>query len=78
VVLMILNIAPGSYGRLHEIKCPVLITNGRDDIMVPTPNSYAMWEQLPNAQLILYPDSGHGHCFQFAVEHTKHVEIFLK
>jgi pimeloyl-ACP methyl ester carboxylesterase len=78
VALEMLTMVIGSYGRLHEIKCPVLITNGKDDIMVPTPNSYAMWEQLPNSQLILYPNSGHGHCFQFVLEHTKHVEMFLQ
>jgi pimeloyl-ACP methyl ester carboxylesterase len=72
-----LTLPLGSYGRLNEIKCPVLITNGKDDFMIPTPESYAMWSQIPNAQLILYPDSGHGHCFQFALEHTKHVAMFL-
>jgi hypothetical protein len=45
--------------------------------MIPTPESFAIWSQLPNARLNLYPDSGHGHAFQHPVEHTKHVEMFL-
>ena len=73
----ITNCVTGSYGRLHEIKCPILITNGKDDCMIPTPESFTMWNRLPNAQLILYHNSGDGHAFQHAVEHTKHVEIFL-
>jgi pimeloyl-ACP methyl ester carboxylesterase len=35
-------------------------------MMVPTINSYALFQQLPNATLILYPDSGHGALFQYA------------
>jgi hypothetical protein len=30
------------------------------------------------AAMKLYPDSGHGHCFQYAFEHVKHVEMFLE
>ncbi|KAH8800187.1 hydrolase, alpha/beta fold family [Xylogone sp. PMI_703] len=56
----------GSYGRLNNIKQPVLIVNGYDDIMVPTVNSYTMFRKLPDARLYLYPDSGHGAPFQFA------------
>jgi pimeloyl-ACP methyl ester carboxylesterase len=74
----LLTLTPGSFGRLHEIKCPVLITNGKDDFMVPTPESYAMFQQIPNAQLILFPNSGHGHCFQYALEYCQHVGLFLE
>ena len=34
--------------------------------MVPTINSFALFQQLPDARLILYPDSGHGAMFQYA------------
>ena len=55
-----------SADRLRRIRQPVLVVNGNDDIMVPTDNSYALFQQLPNARLSLYPDSGHGALFQYA------------
>ncbi|WP_028803964.1 alpha/beta fold hydrolase [Streptomyces sp. 142MFCol3.1] len=51
--------------ELHNIKQPTLIVNGIRDAMVPTPNSFLMTQKIPNAQLILYPDSGHGSLFQY-------------
>ncbi|MFP3416278.1 alpha/beta hydrolase, partial [Bacillus sp. SIMBA_074] len=39
-----------SYEWLHKIKQPVLVTNGVEDIMVPTEHSYILAQQLPNAQ----------------------------
>jgi len=47
------------------INTPVLIANGKNDIMMPTENSITLFKLLPNAQLNLYPDSGHGFLFQY-------------
>jgi pimeloyl-ACP methyl ester carboxylesterase len=52
--------------RLQNLKQPVLVVNGKLDVMVPSINSYVLFQQLPDAKLILYPDSGHGALFQFA------------
>lgn len=52
--------------RPREIRQPVLVVNGRNDLMVPTINSYTLFQQLPDARLVLYPDSGHGALFQYA------------
>lgn len=54
-----------SLDRLHQICQPVLIVNGSKDIICPTINSYIMFQQLPDAILNLYPDSGHGSIFQY-------------
>lgn len=62
---------------LQQIGHPVLVTNGVKDVMVPTQNSYILTESLPNAQLIVYPDSGHGHLFQYPKEFAEHVNQFL-
>ena len=51
--------------RLNEMKQPTLVVNGNNDIMVPTINSYMLFQHLPNAKLSLYPDSGHGSLFQY-------------
>ena len=59
------------YARLNEINQPVLVVNGKADMMVPTVNSFVLQQHLPNAELIVYPDSGHGSIFQFP-------ELFLR
>jgi pimeloyl-ACP methyl ester carboxylesterase len=63
---------------LREITHPVLIVNGSNDTMLPAANSYAMFEKLPNAQLILYPDAGHGSLFQYPDTFVAHADIFLR
>ncbi len=49
---------------LGSIRIPVLIANGDHDIMVPTHNSADMARRIPNAQLVIYDDAGHGGIFQ--------------
>lgn len=66
-----------NYDWLQNIPQPVLVTNGIEDVMVPTKNSYILAEHLPNAQLIIYPDSGHGHLFQFPELFAENVNSFL-
>ena len=50
---------------LTGIEQPVLVANGEDDRMVPSSNSADLAQRLPHAQLILYPDAGHGGIFQY-------------
>jgi len=50
---------------LSVIKIPVLVANGDHDRMVPTSNSYDMDRRLPNSELVIYPDGGHGGIFQY-------------
>ncbi|KAJ4292770.1 hypothetical protein N0V90_009433 [Kalmusia sp. IMI 367209] len=71
--------ADGSYERFHELTMPVLIANGNEDVLLPTPNSILMFQKLQNAnaQLHLYPDSGHGFLYQYAAEFSKLVNDFL-
>ena len=66
------------YAQLKRIEQPTLIVNGRDDVMVPTINSYILQQQLPNATLIIYPDSGHGAIFQFPQLFMRHATMFLR
>jgi len=40
-----------AYNHLAEIKQPVLVANGSNDMMVPTINSFTMSQLRPNAQL---------------------------
>lgn len=65
------------YAELKKITQPVLVTNGNNDIMIPTVNSFTLSAHLPNAQLVIYPDSGHGSLFQHAGAYISHVSEFL-
>jgi pimeloyl-ACP methyl ester carboxylesterase len=58
--------APSSTEALKQVRHPVLITNGDADVMVPTPNSIALFEALPNAKLSIFPDASHGGIFRYA------------
>ena len=49
---------------LSVITQPVLITNGDHDLMVDSSHSADMARRMPNAQLKIYPNSGHGGVFQ--------------
>ena len=63
--------------ELRRISHPVLVTNGNNDIMIPTVNSVLLSENLPEAQLVLYPHSGHGALFQYPSTFVSHVREFL-
>lgn len=67
----------GVYSRLHEIRQPVLVATGAHDVMIPAYNSYAMIERLPNAELVIYSDAGHGFLFQHAERFGTRVLRFL-
>ena len=53
-----------SPAALAGIDKPVLIVNGDDDTMIPTTSSFHLAQLLPDTQLSIYPDSGHGALFQ--------------
>ncbi len=65
------------YAELTRIGHPTLVVNGANDIMVPTINSFTLSQRMPNAQLILYPDAGHGSQFQYPELFVCHARIFL-
>ncbi|WP_206061340.1 alpha/beta fold hydrolase [Nonomuraea basaltis] len=50
---------------LSVIRQPVLVANGESDRMVPTKNSADLARRLPDSELVIYPDAGHGGIFQF-------------
>lgn len=66
------------YAFLNAITQPTLILNGVNDVMIPTINSWHLSQNIPNAQLLIYPDAGHGAQFQFPGRFLKHAIQFLE
>jgi len=65
---------PADLSRVHQ---PVLVANGDSDRMVPSSNTRDLARRLPNSELIIYPDSGHGAVFQFHADFVPKALEFL-
>ena len=63
---------------LSRIKHPVLVANGDADKMVPSSNSIDLARRMPNAELVLYDDAGHGGIFQYHEEFVEKALAFLE
>ena len=66
-----------SFDYLKAITQPVLLVHGGKDVIVYTVNSFILQQNLPNAQLILYPDANHGSQYQYPELFVRHVSMFL-
>jgi pimeloyl-ACP methyl ester carboxylesterase len=66
-----------AWDYLKAIKQPTLVVGGSNDVIITTVNSFILQQQLPNAQLIIYPDTGHGSLFQYPELFVRHVSMFL-
>lgn len=62
---------------LSVVTQPVLVVNGDQDRMVPTVNTHDLARRLPNSQLVIYPDAGHGGLFQFHADFVRSTLEFL-
>ena len=65
------------YVTLQKIKQPILVVHGTKDIVVQPVNAFILSQHLPNAQLIMYPDSSHGAQYQHAELFLQHAKLFL-
>ena len=65
------------FAYLRGIQQPTFILNGVNDVMIATVNSFYMARNLPNAQLFIYPDSGHAAHFQYPQRFLRHAVQFL-
>ncbi|KAI9860987.1 MAG: hypothetical protein M1824_002753 [Vezdaea acicularis] len=67
----------GSYDRLAELKIPVFVASGDDDLLVPTESSILLWRKIKTAHLHIYPDTGHGFLNEYAEMFAEHIRLFL-
>jgi pimeloyl-ACP methyl ester carboxylesterase len=70
--------APGYLDYLKTIRQPTLVVQGSNDVIIPTYNSYVLQQTLPNAQLVLYPDSNHGPFYQYPELFVDQATLFLE
>jgi pimeloyl-ACP methyl ester carboxylesterase len=65
------------YDYLKTIRQPTLVVNGSTDVIIYTVNSYILQQNLPNAALMIYPDSAHGSHHQYPELFVRDVSMFL-
>ena len=69
--------SPALLSAPHSNIQPTLVVNGHTDIVIATVNSFILQQHIPSAQLILYPDSGHGSHFQYPQLFMAQTRLFL-
>ena len=67
----------GVWDYLLDIRQPTLVVDGSNDLIIPTINGFVLQQHLPNAQLIVYPDSSHGPHNQYPELFVTHARLFL-
>ena len=68
----------GTLDYLKSIRQPTLVVQGSNDVIIPTYNSYVLQQNLPDAQLILFPDSNHGSFYQYPELFLAYATSFLE
>src|SRR5882757_5108453 len=67
----------GSYEYLERIQQPTLVINGDNDVIIYSINSWILQQNIPDAELIIYPDANHGSQYQYPERFVRHVSMFL-
>lgn len=63
--------------RLQSIRQPTFVANGDADAMIPPSLSHLMGGLIPQAEVKIYPDAGHGFLFQHHAEFAHDANAFL-
>lgn len=61
---------------LHKIKCPVLVMGGDFDVIKPA-HTLQIFENIPQAYLWIFPESGHGTVHRYKDEFNNKVLHFF-
>ena len=70
--------AAGRRDKLKPTRTPILIISGDNDISTAVENWFALNRQIPNAHLIVYPESGHGPQHQYPELAAAQIALFQK
>ena len=69
--------AHDTYDRLPQIKAPALVIFGTADRLIPVENSRLLASRIPNAELVILENMGHGFTGEAPEEANKAVLDFL-
>jgi pimeloyl-ACP methyl ester carboxylesterase len=70
--------AHDTYERLPQITAPTLVIAGNADRLIPAENSKILASRIPNAELVILENAGHGFFGDAAVEATRVMLDFLR
>lgn len=70
--------AEGRLERLKLTRTPILIISGDNDISTAVENWFALNRQIPNAHLIVYPQSGHAPQHQYPQFAAAQIALFQR
>ncbi|UCG82966.1 MAG: alpha/beta fold hydrolase [Dehalococcoidia bacterium] len=71
-------VAHDTYERLPQIKAPTLVIGGEKDMLIPPEYQRLLASRIPNAQLVMWHDVGHGFLLQKPHETLNVVLDFLR
>jgi pimeloyl-ACP methyl ester carboxylesterase len=64
-------------GAYANLKTPVLVVSGDNDISFATENWFPLMKSAPTLQHIIFPDAGHAPHFQYPELSTSYINTFL-
>jgi len=67
-----------TYDRLPQLRVPTMVIAGTADRLVPVENSRILASRIPNAELVLLENMGHGYLVEAAEEANKAILDFLR
>ena len=66
-----------SFDRLGELKIPVLVMNGDDDLLIPTSRSLELLKRIKNVRMSIHAEAGHVFIWQCAKKVAEEINVFL-
>lgn len=69
---------PPYWAMMHKVKCPTLLTWGRDDRVSPPDMALVPMRLIPNAELAIFPNSGHWVMIEAKAAFESSVRAFLQ
>lgn len=67
-----------TYERLSQITAPTLVIAGSADRLLPVENSRLLASRIPNAELVIMENTGHGFIVDAGEEATRVILDFLR
>ncbi len=72
------NIWPGVYNQLPDIRKPVLVVTGNEDVSTPAQNANILASRIKGSKLVVFPGAGHGLNYMYPIGFANVVLDYLK